>query len=251
MSEDDSVLTRAAPPPDARIDYGALPEQHARVWRGAAATASARPLVLLLHGGFWRPAYDLSHMSPMAAALAALGWTVANVEYRRVAGNPQATASDLQRALAILPGRIASHNGQVVVAGFSAGGHLALCLAAARAPLQAVLALAPVASLQRARLLQLSHGSVEEFLGPAASVQDWDPEALPDATVPVFIVHGEMDDTVPLELTRRYLAHHPRAQLVALPQAAHYALIDPASSAWPMVVGTLQRAAAAADALGR
>jgi acetyl esterase/lipase len=87
MTEDLSVLTRGAPPPRARIDYGAHPDQHALVWPGATA-AAARPLVLLLHGGFWRPAYNLAHMSPMAAALAAAGWMVANVEYRRIPGYP-------------------------------------------------------------------------------------------------------------------------------------------------------------------
>ena len=238
MTEDLSVLTRAAPPPRARIDYGAHPDQHALVWEGATASAQ-RPLVLLLHGGFWRPAYGLAHMSPMAAALAASGWTVANIEYRRSPGNPQTSAADLRLALTTLPARIGRHNGRILLAGFSAGGHLALWLAAAHAPLHAVLALAPIASLRQAHEMQLSHDATGEFLG-VATLQHWDPETLPDSAAPVFIVHGELDDTVPLELSRRYVARHPRAQLIALPDTRHYALIDPDSRAWPAVLSALR-----------
>jgi acetyl esterase/lipase len=245
VSEDSSVLTRVASPPGARIDYGSHADQHALVWQGTTASAAARPLVLLLHGGFWRPAYDLSHMSPMAAALAAAGWTVANVEYRRVPGAPETTASDLRVALETLPIRIGAHNGRILLAGFSAGGHLALWLAAARAPLHAVLALAPVASLQQARQLQLSDNAVGEFFGATATLQRWDPETLPYGAAPVFIVHGEADDTVPLDLSRRYMARHPLAQLMELAGTGHYALIDPDSRAWPSVLAALRRSAAA------
>ncbi len=247
MSEDNSVLTRTAPPPQVRIAYGSHAEQYALVWQGGAAAAT-RPLVLLLHGGYWRPAYDLAHMSSMAAVLAADGWTVANVEYRRIPGHPEAMAEDLQRALQVLLAFTSPHNGRVLVAGFSAGGHLALWLAATHASLQAVVALAPVASLEKALQLQLSNDAVSEFLGPAATtlLPDWDPEALPDSQKPVFILHGDADDTVPLELSQRYLARHRHAQLKVLSQTGHYALIDPLSSAWPEVLATMRRASEAA-----
>ena len=35
-----------------------------------------------IHGGFWRPAYDRSHLGPMGHALAAVGDMVAVPEYR-------------------------------------------------------------------------------------------------------------------------------------------------------------------------
>lgn len=246
MSEDSSVLTRTAPPPQARVAYGSHAEQYALVWQGGSV-AAARPLVLLLHGGYWRPAYDLAHMNSMAAALAADGWTVANVEYRRIPGHPQAMAEDLHLALQVLRARTAPHNGRVLVAGFSAGGHLALWLAATQLSLQAVVALAPVASLEKASQLRLSNDAVSEFLGPSATtLPDWDPEFLPDSQVPVFIVHGDADDTVPLELSQRYVARHRHAQLRVLSQTGHYALIDPLSPAWSEVLAALRRAAGVA-----
>ena len=215
MSADDSVLTRMAPPPLARIAYGSHAEQYALVWQGGAVAAT-RPLVLLLHGGYWRPAYDLAHMNSMAAVLAAEGWTVANVEYRRIPGHPEAMAEDLHLALQALLARTSPHNGRVLVAGFSAGGHLALWLAATHASQPAT---APVASLERALQLRLSNAAVSEFLGSAATtLTDWDPEVRPDSQRPVFILHGDADDTVPLELSQRYLARHRHARLKVLSQ---------------------------------
>ena len=48
------------------------------------ATVERPALVVLLHGGFWRVAYDRQHLREVADA--ALGYAVANVEYRRVGG---------------------------------------------------------------------------------------------------------------------------------------------------------------------
>src|SRR5687767_5756925 len=107
--------------------------------------------VALIHGGFWRPAYDRVHLRPMAAALRDLGWEVVSIEYRRVPGDPDATVSDVRAAL--------SAAAPDVIAGHSAGGHLALW-AAATMGLKAV-ALAPVADLRLAEELNLDGGAVK------------------------------------------------------------------------------------------
>jgi acetyl esterase/lipase len=69
----DDVLTRPAPPPDLVIRYGTGPEHVAdvRLPRRRAGASPSAPLVIFLHGGFWRVAYDRSHTGPMATALAA------------------------------------------------------------------------------------------------------------------------------------------------------------------------------------
>src|SRR5689334_25213391 len=106
--DDLSVLTRPARASDEVVAYGTDPDQVADVRFGAAAAAN-RPLVLIVHGGFWRPQYDRAHTGPMADAISAAGWTVASVEYRRIPGEPDDTLRDVSDAPAELPAKISPH----------------------------------------------------------------------------------------------------------------------------------------------
>ncbi len=76
MAEDESVLSRSAGPPDRILAYGEAPDQNIEV-RDGRDGAAQRPLVVLIHGGFWRPDIARRHMGPVAEAIAAAGWTVA------------------------------------------------------------------------------------------------------------------------------------------------------------------------------
>lgn len=242
MSEDESVLERAVAPPDAIVAWGDGPDQVADV-RYGDERAARRPLLVIVHGGFWRPRYDRAHTGPMAAALAAAGWHVASLEYRRIPGAPDASVADVAAALATLPALIGGHDGEIVAIGHSAGGQLVL-LAAAKPPprLRGVLALAPVADLQLAEVLHLGDGAVAAFLGAAAATRpDLDPTRLAAPAAATAIVHGENDQTVPLALAQSYLATHAHVPLEALPGCGHYEVIDPLSRAWPRVIGAIER----------
>jgi acetyl esterase/lipase len=243
VTEDESILSRPAPPPNRRIAYGPGEEQIADVRFGGPG-AEKRPLVVLLHGGFWRPAYDRIHTGPMAQALAAAGWTVATPEYRRHPGYPDATLADVRLALETLPGLVEHHDGKVLVIGHSAGGHLALWAAAAglRIPLRGVVALAPVADLQLADELGLGGGAVRAFLGVAPEKRpEIDPRRMPEPACAVSILEGEGDEIVPPEVPRSYVVAHPKTRLVPVPGAGHFALIDPESRAWPLIPAELER----------
>jgi acetyl esterase/lipase len=242
VSEDSSILTRPSPPPDAVVQLGDQAENVADVRLGRER-ADTRPLVVMIHGGFWRPEYDRSHVGPMAAALASAGWTVAAVEYRRIPGDPQATFDDVRLAVGALAGRTGRHDGRVILAGHSAGGHLALWAAAACPPVDLVgtLALAPVADLVLANRLRLDGDAVEAFLGgPPESSPAADPAQAPPPSGPTRLVHGARDRIVPLEISRSYVSAHPAAHLVELEGAGHFALIDPLSAAWREVVRSLR-----------
>ena len=78
-----SVLDRPAPPPDLTLRYGPRPEHVVDLRLPPAASDRPAPLIVLIHGGFWRPAYDRTHLGPMGHALAAAGYMVAVPEYRR------------------------------------------------------------------------------------------------------------------------------------------------------------------------
>lgn len=243
LSEDDSVLTRPAAAPDTTVAYAPDAERIADIRFGKGAP-ERRPLIVLIHGGFWRPAYDRAHVGPMSVALASAGWTVATIEYRRIPGRPDDTLQDVSRAVEALPALVGQHNGQVALIGHSAGGHLVLWAGAtsSSARVVGVLALAPAADLQLSQERNLGGGAVRAFLGVAAQDRrDVDPKLLPTPRVAVTIVHGELDDTVPLEISRSYVATHRDTRLVQLPATGHYAVIDPLSTAWATVVAELAR----------
>jgi pimeloyl-ACP methyl ester carboxylesterase len=66
-----SVLDRPAPPPDLTLRYGPLPEHVVDIRFPPAVPGRPAPLIVLIHGGFWRPAYDRTHLGPMGQALTA------------------------------------------------------------------------------------------------------------------------------------------------------------------------------------
>ena len=240
MTED--VLTRAAPEPAVVVSWGPGPDDAAEVQLGG----DDRPLVVLVHGGFWRPEYDRRHLRSMAHALAAEGWTAAAIEYRRVPGTPDASLNDVRVALRVVPVELRGrHDGRVVVVGHSAGGHLALW-AASVAPasgLAGTVALAPVADLAAADRERLGSGAVGDFLGDAASARiDLDPVRMVSAVQPVTLVHGGADDVVPPRQSEAYAEAHPTARLQVLPGVGHLDLIDPLSAAWPEVVAAIAAA---------
>ncbi len=238
MPEDRSVLTRPARDPDHTTAYGSLADQVVDWYLPEQDTSS--PVVVFVHGGYWRPEYDRTHARSTAAGLAAAGYRTALIEYRRIPGDPDAMIEDVTRALQ----HCSQHAGPAasVVVGHSAGGHLAL-VAAARTdlPVSGCVALAPLASLAEADARELDDGAVRAFLGtPATDRPDLDPCLLPTPAIPVVVLHGEDDTLVPLDLSRAYAQTHG-IPVHTVPGAGHFTLIDPADSAWDQFLTHLQR----------
>ncbi|AXH89816.1 alpha/beta hydrolase family protein [Micromonospora aurantiaca] len=258
LSDPREVLTRPSPPPDATVSYGDHPDQCADL-RLPAGDGPPRPLVVVVHGGFWRAEYDRAHTGPMAAALAALGHPVAQIEYRRT-GRPDGgwphTLTDVRAGIAALPELAAAAlSGRVapvppILVGHSAGGHLALYVAAhAPETVGGVLALAPVADLAQAYRLDLDEGAVAALLGGGPDdVPDRYTAADPSALVPTrtrtVVIHGDQDVQVPIAISRSWVAADRAAggsaTLVEVPECEHFGLIAPGSTAWPQVVEALR-----------
>ncbi|MBO4208036.1 alpha/beta hydrolase family protein [Micromonospora echinofusca] len=254
-----AVLTRPAPPPDVTVAYGGHPDQIADLRRPAGRPGSPRPLVIVIHGGFWRSEYDRGHTGPLAADLATRGYPVAQLEYRRTGapgGGWPGTLDDVRAGVAALPALVsgalpgATTDDPPILLGHSAGGHLALH-AAATAPSRVggVLALAPVADLAEAYRLDLDGGAVAALLGGGpAEVPDRYAVADPYSSVPnstrTVIVHGVRDEQVPIMLSRAYVTANRAAgaetTLIELPDCEHFGLIDPTSMAWPTVTKALE-----------
>lgn len=252
----DDILTRPAPPPDLTVAYGDHPDQIADV-RLPPEGPEVRPLIIFIHGGFWKPTYDRTHAGPLAADLAARGYIVANLEYRRTGagGGWRGTFDDVADGVTEVPGLVAqalgladADDGGVIVMGHSAGGHLALWVAGHVEGILGIVALAPVADLTRAYALGLGGGAVGQLLGgsPAEVPERYasaDPIAHLPTRVPTVVVHGARDQEVPIEIGRGFVAAAQAAgdptSLVELAGIDHFAVIDPLSPAWPAVLSGL------------
>ncbi|MDQ2983651.1 MAG: alpha/beta fold hydrolase [Actinomycetota bacterium] len=231
--------------------YGPKPDHEADLRLPAARPP--HPVAVVVHGGFWREQYTRRIMAASSIALAQAGWASWNVEYRRTGtgGGVPATLEDVSAAVAALDGLDTRlDRSTTVVVGHSAGGHLALWLAGTGLVSGAV-SLAGVCDLNAAARDRLGAGAAVDFVGgtpdelpDAYALADLAPR-LPAGVVQV-LVHGERDDVVPLEqsrsFARRALASGDPCELVVLPDAGHFELIDPRSAAWPEVAAALARA---------
>ena len=251
------VLSRPARPPDLALRYGPG-DQAADLWLPPDGTRGPAQLILFLHGGFWRAAYDRTHAGPLAEALSAAGLAVCLPEYRRVGqpgGGWPGTFDDVLAAVRELPalvslaaaGRVST--ARMVLAGHSAGGHLALW-AAARATWSAwsdrvaVISLAGVCDLAGCHRLRLGQGAAGELMGGGPEefpdrYQAADPMAAIPAPARVILVHGLADDRVPWQQSGSYAtaasAAGGEARCVLLPDTGHFDVIDPLTPAWPAV----------------
>jgi acetyl esterase/lipase len=227
-----------------RIAYGTDPAQFGELTRPAG---TARGVAVVVHGGFWKPEYGIEYARPLVPSLAASGWAVWAVEYRRGTGAAD-TLADVRAALEARP----RDPGPVVGIGHSAGGHL-VTWAAAGGGLTHVVAQAGVLDLRTAYRLGLGGGAVEAFLGhpPGPADAGVDPIRQVPLKVPVWCVHGREDDVVPIGQSRSYVdaarAAGATATLVEV-EGDHFAVIDPDSEAWSSTLVILDGLPAAAPA---
>jgi acetyl esterase/lipase len=284
-AEEASAFSHPWAPPDAALAYGDHEDQVIDFYRPTRDIGRPAPLVALLHGGAWRARYDRGHVSPLAAHLAARGYAVASVEYRRggapdapqqpsqdpVAGRWPETFDDVAAAVDALPvlavralGADAVDLRRVLLAGHSAGGHLALWAAARHVlppdspwhrssppPLRGVVALAPIADFGSAIRLRVCSGAVADLLGGPDHLAERMPHADPAALLPTgiatTIVHGTTDNVVPPQVTagfaRAAAAAGEEPTVAWLRATGHFPLIDPAAPAVEAVLDEIAQLA--------
>ncbi len=223
------------------------------------------PVVVLVHGGGYRELYDLSPLGSVAASLTEAGFAVWNIEYRRHGNGGEYPQMFLDVAAAVdhlrhIADEHSLNLSQVISMGHSAGGHLALWLAARHrikdssplfsdSPLavRAVLALAPFADIA---LLASAESSSDALLAVMGGRPDDAPnnyasgsprELLPLAKPQAIIVGNE--DTAILENARAYAgaakALGDEASLTVLPDAGHFEIVSVQSPAWRQVQRSL------------
>ena len=207
-----------------------------------------RPLVMLIHGGFWRDQYRLDLMHPLAEALNDRGYPSWNIEYRRVGptgGGYPTTLDDISAAIDRFAGLDWA---TTAVIGHSAGGHLALWNASrtkARLRPDLTIGLAPVADVIAANTNGVGVDATTNFFGGdvgevAERYSDGQPNPL-DFYGRVVLLHGDNDDSVPLAQSRAIESHVDRVEV--LKGADHFDVINPEHASWQIVFAEL-------DALG-
>jgi len=229
------------------------------------------PVIVLIHGGCWKAEYDIAHIRKLAAAFTAEGFATWTLEYRRV-GDPgggwPGTFDDAANGadfLIGLTGRFDLDPDRVILAGHSAGGHLAIWLAnrperwpAGLRP-SAVLALAPAADLVYLHQNGVCQEAVNDLMdgSPGQHPQRYQMASgtsrLP-LPIPQYIVLGKYDDDW-TPVGRRYIEAARQAgnapHVIEADESGHFEMIDPDSSTWRLVLGAARAAAGlAASAAG-
>ena len=248
-------------PSPVRVNYGDRPEQFAEL-HAPDDDGENIPVVVLIHGGFWRAKYGLDLMDPLAEDLSRAGYAAWNIEYRRVAqpgGGWPGTLHDVADAIDQLTDVAEDHSldlTRVALVGHSAGGHLALWSAGRAAlptaspgadptvvPLLAI-GQGPVVDLRRAAEQHVGDGAVLDFLdGPPDAVPDRYDAATPrlSAGPRMVAVVGSEDDVVPPEFSVDG-AQPGAIQVITIDGADHMVLIEPDSEPWAAVRSLLDEA---------
>lgn len=236
------ILTLPPPPADARIAYGREARQFGEI-RATAGLKALQPVVITVHGGFWRNQFNLAYMGHLCEALRKLGFATWNLEYRSLGdegGGWPGTFEDVVSGAGFLKNIAGPYHldlNRTFALGHSAGGHLALLLAG-KMKLRGVVGLGAVADLKRAREMQLGNRVVEQLQATASG----DPiEGLPLHT-PTRLLVGKEDDVVPVEISRRYVEAAQKkgddARLIEL-AGGHFEPVDPRTPQWARVAQEL------------
>jgi acetyl esterase/lipase len=272
------VLSRKPLPADHRLPYGAGPLHFGDLWLPASLKPGARaPLVVFFHGGWWQAEYDLGYASFLCDALRREGMAVWSVEYRRVGDAGGGWPGTFQDAAAgfdfarTLAAQYPVDMERVVVAGHSAGGHLALWIAGRHhipegSPVfepRPTIAVHSAVSLAGAVDLRLTCDLAGYFTfahdkGMVVSLMGGLPEQVPDRyragnpgdllpfNVAQMLVQGSDDDQIPAALPQRWADNARRAGDTAMVQmvrgADHFDVVDPSSKAWPAVLAAFRHA---------
>jgi acetyl esterase/lipase len=259
------LIERPRPEPDASIRYGGEVNQLVDLWFPVAP--SKRPVVLMVHGGCWQSdVADRRIMNWIADDLRRRGIAVWNVEYRGVdrkgGGYPGtfrdvAAAADAMRGEA---GRYGLDTRRIVAVGHSAGGHLALWLAArprlpAASPLRSADPLPIHFALSLGGLPDLEETARPPGSGCGTDVvrqltggrfADTSVPRLAPLGVPQLLINGREDRIIPPFYAESYAAQMRKAgdkvTVRMVERTGHVELIAPESAAWTIAATEIARA---------
>ncbi len=275
------LLEREKPTPSATVTYGDRSMQLVDLWLPQGK--GPHPTVLMVHGGCWQTEIaDRRIMNWIADDLRKRGIAVWNIDYRgvdREGGGYPGTFADAAAAADALRSNASRYNlviSPLVAVGHSAGGHLALWLAARRSPkasasnpliprgspllsadpirIDTVVSLGGLPDLE---LAATPPGSgcgtevIEKLVGPPTLSSrnvyaDTSVPRLAPLGVRQVLVNGRQDRIIPTayadDYERRMRAAGDDVKVRMLDQTGHIELIAPESAAWAAAVEEIQAA---------
>jgi acetyl esterase/lipase len=250
---------------DYQVSYGPGSDQKAELWLPPGD--GPHPVVILIHGGCWKTSYGtLRGLAPIADDLKTWGFASWNIEYRRLGqtgGGWPGTYLDIAKAVDKLRDLAPQHQlnlSRVIVMGHSAGGHLAMWVAARHRlpvgtqlyvenplPVLGVINLAGPGDMESFIPFEKEscQGTVVELMLGGSPAQF--PERYAQASaikmlplgIPQILIWGERDDILPLSVAEAYekaanAAGDP-VVLQVFPGIGHFETLSPLSSCWPVV----------------
>lgn len=250
-------MSRRCPVRRVKIEYGDEPSQFGHLYfpREGFDPEHAR-VVVLIHGGSWSAEYSSTIQTAVAREMSGRGALVWNIEYRRVGepgGGWPETGRDVLDAIRALDGPVRdalSEQGidpagvdfsTVGVVGHSAGGHLAVWAAGQLGARTATTRITTVVA--EAAVLDTVSGADKPALRALMGrpfgesprrYREASPMLAPVFDAHVVAIHGDADELVPLESSRRYVedavARGQSAELIVVPGEGHEAFVDPRSA---------------------
>jgi acetyl esterase/lipase len=237
----DDVLTLEVSHQPTLVRYGEAPSQFVEWWQ--PRDVSQAPAIVFVHGGCWLAEYDLSHANAMASALVDEGFAVWSIEYRRVGeqdGGWPNSLVDIELAIAAMGDYAEQINLEsTILAGHSAGGHLALLVSAEPKlanEFEQIVGLAPISHLaDYAAGSNSCQVATPLFMGglphdKSEAYQAADPSLLALSSEVTLIISAE-DDIVE--------AKYSRLDSVAtqtIPNAGHFDVLHPSTPTYSSFV---------------
>jgi len=262
LLSEEGVLELKGPPADTRIYYGNDLLQFGDLY--LPKSDGPHPTVIFIHGGMWLGDIDIAHSAKLCAALANNGIAVWSLEYRRV-GNPgggwPGTFQDINQGadhLSTIAAEYKLDMDRVLIMGHSAGGHLALWLAArsslpadtlvsANSPLQVrgVLGMAAVADLASIHQIDFAQEVIEGLVGGSPeqypeNYQLADPIHLQaPSDLPQVLLNGKYDDdwgAFGITYFKCAKERGDNIRFIEAPECGHFDMMNPDLSTWSMVL---------------
>ena len=272
------LLERERPEPTATIRYGDDSMQLVDLWLPAGR--GPHPTVLMVHGGCWQTEIaDRRIMDWISDDLRKRGMAVWNIDYRgvdREGGGYPGTFRDVAAAADALRTHASHYKldiSPLVAVGHSAGGHLALWLAARRArtdsplipsgspliganplPIHTVVSLGGLPDLELAATPPGSGcgtGVIEKLVGPPTLSSrnvfaDTSVPRLAPLGVRQVLINASQDRIIPTDYAydyeRKMRAAGDEVKVRMIDRTGHVELISPGTAAWAAAVEEIEAA---------